>query len=102
MSFTTRLALLLALLVALCPPACAADYEVRTNLLCDTREQAERFVALFNGDAEAAVVAVNAEEQDPTACALMSGPRPRRDDSASLDGIAHVAFDREESLRSRE
>ena len=72
MSFTTRLALLLALLVALCPPACAADYEVRTNLLCDTREQAERFVALFNGDAEAAVVAVNAEEHDPTACALMN------------------------------
>jgi hypothetical protein len=72
MSFTTHLALLLTLLAALCAPARAADYEVGTSLFCDTREQAERFVALFKGDAEAAVVAVNDEEQDPTACALMS------------------------------
>jgi hypothetical protein len=71
MSSTTRLAPLLALLAALCTPAFAADYEVGTNLICDTRAQAERFVALFAGDAEAAVVAVNAEAQDPTACALM-------------------------------
>ena len=72
MNFTIRLALLLAFLAALCAPARAADYGVGTSLLCDTREQAERFVALFNGDAEAAVVAVNAEEQDPSACALMN------------------------------
>jgi hypothetical protein len=72
MSFMTHLALVLTLLAALCAPARAADYEVGTNLLCDTRQQAERFVALFNGDAEAAVVAVNAEEQDPTACVLMN------------------------------
>jgi hypothetical protein len=72
MNFTIRLALLLALSAALGTPARAADYEVGTSLLCDTREQAERFVALFNGDAEAAVVAVNAEEQDRTACALMN------------------------------
>jgi hypothetical protein len=71
MSFT-RLALpVLALLAALSAPAGATDYEVGTTLLCDTREQAERFVALFSGDAEAAVVAVNAEAQNPTACALM-------------------------------
>jgi hypothetical protein len=31
----------------------------------------ERFVALFKGDAEAAVIAVNTEVQNPTACALM-------------------------------
>jgi hypothetical protein len=72
MTFTTRLALLLALLATLGAPARAADYEVGTSLLCDTMEQTERFVALFNGDAEAAVVAVNTEEQDPTACALMN------------------------------
>src|SRR5258708_1949709 len=72
MSFTTRLAAHLALLAALCAPAFAADYEVGTNLICDTRAQAERFVALFAGDPEAAVVAVNAEAQDATACALMN------------------------------
>ena len=76
MSFTTRLALVLGLLAAISVPARATDYratdyEVGTNLLCDTREQAERFVALFKGDAEAAVVAVNTEVQNPTACALM-------------------------------
>ena len=75
MSFATRLALL-PLLAALCAPAfaadyLAADYEVGSNLFCDTKEQAERFVTLFAGDAEAAVVAVNAEVHNPTACALM-------------------------------
>jgi len=30
------------------------------------------------------------------------GPRPRRDDNASHDGIAHVAFDHEDNLRSRD
>ena len=34
--------------------------------------QAERFVALFSGDAQAAIDAVNAEEHDPTACALIN------------------------------
>src|SRR6266436_9043551 len=29
-------------------------------------------------------------------------PRPRQDDNASRNGIAHVAFDHEDSLRSRE
>jgi hypothetical protein len=72
MSFAKRLAPL-PLLAALCAaaPALADDYEVGTNLFCDTKAQAERFVTLFAGDAEAAVVAVNAEVQDPTACAQM-------------------------------
>jgi hypothetical protein len=72
MSFAKRLISLL-LLVAPCvgAPALADDYEVGTNLFCDTKAQAERFVTLFAGDAEAAVVAVNAEVQNPTACALM-------------------------------
>ena len=75
MSFATRLAPL-PLLAALCAPALAADYsaadyEVGSVLFCDTKAQAERFVTLFAGDAEAAVIAVNAEVQNPTACALM-------------------------------
>jgi hypothetical protein len=64
---------LLALLAApLCGPAHAVDYEVGTSLVCDTKTQAERFVALFSGDKEAAIDAVNAEENNPTACALVN------------------------------
>jgi len=33
--------------------------------------EAQRLVALFSGDAQAAIDAVNAEEHDPTACALV-------------------------------
>jgi hypothetical protein len=72
MSFATRLAPLLALLAPMCAPALAADYEVGTSLLCDTKEQVERFVALFAGDEQAALVAVNDEAHNPTACALMN------------------------------
>jgi hypothetical protein len=80
MSFAMRLVLLAAPLCAtFCTatlaadrsPLSAADYEAGTILACDTREQAERFVPLFAGDAQAAIVAVNTEEHDPTACALM-------------------------------
>jgi hypothetical protein len=71
MSFATRLLPLIALFAA---PFCAAaqtpDYEVGASLVCDTQGQVERFVALFNGDAQAAIRLVNAEEKDPTACAI--------------------------------
>jgi hypothetical protein len=72
MSFATRLVPLIALLAA---PYCAAaqtpDYEVGASLVCDTQGQVERFVALFSGDAQAAISVVNAEAKDPTACAIM-------------------------------
>jgi len=48
----------------------AVDYEVGKALICDTQAQAERFVTLFDGDAPAAVGIVNAEQHDPTACAI--------------------------------
>jgi hypothetical protein len=73
MSFTARLAPLFALLTApFCAPALAADYEVGTSLVCDTQGQVERFVARFVSDAEAAVRAVNAEDHNPAACALVN------------------------------
>ena len=73
MSFATRLMLLFALLASLhCPPAQASDYEVGTNVVCDTQAQVERFVALFAGDAQAAIRVVNAEEQNSGACAMMN------------------------------
>lgn len=51
-----------------------ADEEVETGvaLACDTQQQAERFVSLYDGDEENAANAVNAEEHDPTACAMVS------------------------------
>jgi hypothetical protein len=72
-----RLALISLLL---CAPAHAQgsrvidqrDIEVGDTLVCDTQEQAERYIAHFKGDAEAAARAVNREESDPSACGLMS------------------------------
>src|SRR5215475_3793423 len=76
MTLTARIAPLFALLAApFCVPAHAADaadYEVASSLVCDTQEQVERFVALFAGDAQAAIRVVNAEQKNPTACAMMN------------------------------
>jgi hypothetical protein len=73
MNFATRLVPLLSLLAApICAPAQASDYEVGASLVCDTQGQVERFVALFSGDAQAAIRVVNAEEANPNACAIMS------------------------------
>jgi hypothetical protein len=41
-------------------------------MICDTEKQVERFVALFDGDAQTAISAVNAEEKNPSACAVAS------------------------------
>ena len=41
-------------------------------LVCDTQEQVERYVTLYKGDQEAAVHAVNREENNPTACGIAS------------------------------
>jgi len=72
MRFATRhMPLLVFLAASLCGPAQATDYEVGPSLVCDTQSQVERYVALFSGDAQAAIDAVNAEEQNPTACALV-------------------------------
>jgi hypothetical protein len=72
-------AVVLALAAAVLP---ARAQEVRTGklMICDTQKQVERFVALFNGDARTAVSAVNAEEHNPSACAVadvayLAGPQ---------------------------
>jgi len=80
MTLAARLATLFALVAApFCvpahaadAPAQAADYEVASSLVCDTQEQVERFVAAFAGDAQAAIRIVNAEQKNPTACAMMN------------------------------
>jgi hypothetical protein len=76
MSFTMRMMLPLALSASLLGASARAadyaDYETATSLVCDTQAQVERFVALFAGDAQAAIRVVNAEEQNPSACMIMN------------------------------
>jgi hypothetical protein len=60
-------------------PARAQEYERGTALLCDTQKDVERYVALFDGEEQSAIDAVNTEKQDPNACgiatvAFMRGP----------------------------
>jgi hypothetical protein len=61
----------LALLSLLaCYPAQAQEYEHGTALLCDSQKQVERYVALFQGEEQSTVDAVNTEVTNPTACGL--------------------------------
>jgi hypothetical protein len=66
--------LLLPVLTLLIAPAqgheITDEIEVGTSLICNTREQVERFVALYDGNPERTVSSVNAIEHDPTACAV--------------------------------
>jgi hypothetical protein len=54
----------------LCLPAQAQEIEYGMGLICDTPRQAEQLVSYFDGDVGAALKAVNAEEHDPSACAI--------------------------------
>jgi hypothetical protein len=56
----------------LCLPAQAQEIEYGTGLICDTRQQAEELVRHFDGDMDAALKAVNVEEHDPNACAVVT------------------------------
>jgi hypothetical protein len=51
-------------------PARAHEIEIGATLVCDTQQQVERFVQLFEQDLEAALTTVNSEENSPTACAM--------------------------------
>jgi hypothetical protein len=69
MNLTPR-PVLLSLLLLLNFPARAQGVEVGTSLICDTQAQVERYISLYDGDAESTVNSVNAAEHDPTACAV--------------------------------
>jgi hypothetical protein len=76
----------------LCAPAHAQDsravdqrdIEVGDTVMCETQEQAERYIAHFKGDEEAAVRAVNREESDPSACGLMNAAFMRGPNVAAI------------------
>lgn len=78
--------LLAAMLLASCGPlrAQGAEVEQGTGLICDTKEQVERFVATWAGDTPAALAAVNAEAGSETACAVAAIFYQRQEEVAQL------------------
>jgi hypothetical protein len=70
-NFVSRITLLVLPLVLLSGLAARAqEVEVGTSLICDTQEQVERFITLYDGDAQSTANSVNAAEHNPTACAV--------------------------------
>jgi hypothetical protein len=88
MNFLARVSLIAAVGMLACLPARAQQakdgVEVAERLACDTQEQAERFIALLQGNASSAVKAVNDEEKDPTACAIVTTAHLRGNDVATV------------------
>jgi len=80
MNFALRVAVIaLPLLLLAGTPAAAEqttapqgsrEAEVRTGLICDTQEQVERFISLYDGDMPGTVKKVNDAEGNPTACGV--------------------------------
>src|SRR5258705_11673164 len=65
-------ALLLATLsLTICVPAHGYETSTGAVMICDTQNQVERYVQLFDGDPQAAIRAANTGENDPNACALV-------------------------------
>ena len=66
-----RTALTIALLSLFAAvPAQAYEVETGSIMICDTQQQIERYVQLFDGNRDEAIKAVNTEASNPTACAL--------------------------------
>jgi hypothetical protein len=55
----------------MCVPAHAYEIESGSVIACDTQEQVERFVQLFDGNQQLAINSVNSEEHNPSACAVI-------------------------------
>ena len=110
MIFFARITLfVLPLVLFSSPPAQAHDVEVGTSLICDTQAQVERYVSLYDGDPESTANSVNAEEHNPTACAVvtMSYMRGRqlararnKDTSFQIVPILVLGLVTEEGVRS--
>jgi hypothetical protein len=65
-------ALCLAMLLSLIGlPAQAHEVETGAIMVCDTQQQAERYAQLFDGNQQVALGAVNAEANNPSACAVV-------------------------------
>ena len=60
----------LSLLLTLCSAVQAQEVEVTSALICDTQQQVEQFVALYDGNAHDTAAKVNDAEHNPTACVV--------------------------------
>jgi hypothetical protein len=73
-------AMCLTTFLLMCTPAHAYELETGSITICDTQKQMERFVQLFDGNPQAAMSAVNTEENNPNAlrrgrCLVRAGPQ---------------------------
>ena len=77
MSFASRIAAGAVFVLACLPAQAEQDnqqqqeavkVQIASALVCDTQQQVERFVALFDGNVENALKAVNSEQSTPHAC----------------------------------
>ena len=59
------------------------NVEFGNVVVCDTQQQVERYVALYHGDEQAAVRAVNRAENDATACGVVSAAFVRGSQTAT-------------------
>jgi hypothetical protein len=62
---------LATLSLIICLPAHAYEADSGAVMVCDTERQVERYVQLFDGNPQVAIHAVNTEENNPNACALV-------------------------------
>ena len=105
MKFALHLALLF---LAFTFPARAHDIEYDTGAICDTQNQAQRLAMLLDDD-EHAIAMVNAEEGNPTACAVKTvafvrgailGTARSKSDAFAIVEILVVGVDLESGFRS--
>jgi len=66
-----KIALFLASSALMCLPARAYEVQTGAVTICDTQSQVERYAQLFDGNPQIAINAVNKEQHDPNACALV-------------------------------
>jgi len=67
-----KTALCLAMLLTLIGlPAQAHEVETGAVMVCDTQQQAERYAEVFDGNQQGAISVVNAEANNPSACAVV-------------------------------
>jgi len=71
--------------IALIAQTQAQSIEVGSGVFCDTQAEMERFVALFEGDMQTAMNAVNTEMKDPTACVSATIAFTRAQEVAKLE-----------------
>jgi hypothetical protein len=106
MKFALHFALLF---LAFTFPAKAYDVEYDTSAICDTQGQAKRLAMLFDGNEQTAIAVVNAEEGNPSACAVetvafVRGASPaivrNKDDAYAVVEILVVGVDLGSGLSS--